>query len=90
MGVTKHLKQSVHGSGVYSDFNTRCDDESYYIEGGDETLGWDCIDIVENEYGDLLIDFLVYTNMCMLNDRSLGINDFNWIKTTGKYVVDLL
>ncbi len=40
-----------------------------------------------NQYGDLLIDFLVNTSMCMMNGRLPGTNDYTYIRCTGKYVV---
>ncbi len=73
---------------VCGDLNSRCGDLSDYIEGVDDIPRRECIDTEENEYGDLLIDFLVNTNMCMLNGRLSGKNDFTFIKTTGKSVVD--
>ena len=38
------------------------------------------IDQTENEYGDLLLDLLIDSNMCMLNGR-LGENNFTCVST---------
>ncbi len=58
---------------VCGDFNARCDDEIDSIEGVDQIPEWDCIDRVENEYGDLQIDVQVNTNIYMLNGCIYGI-----------------
>ena len=47
------------------------------------------IHIKHNSYGQLLIDFLVDCNLCMINGRS-GENDFTNINTNGSSVVDYI
>ena len=47
----------------------------------------DVIDHTSNVNGDLFIDFLVDSGMCMVNGR-LGQNDFTHVSHRGKSVVD--
>ena len=74
---------------VAGDFNGRCGELPDYIEGADEVMPREVVDYTENEYGDLLIDFAINTNMCMLNGRGVEKgNNFTFISKTGKSVVD--
>ena len=45
------------------------------------------IDTTTNSYCDILLEFLIDCNLCMLNGR-LGTHDFTHISTRGKSVVD--
>ena len=46
------------------------------------------IDFTSNMYGNLLLDFLINSNMCMLNGWKCINNDFTSVSTKGLAVVD--
>ena len=73
---------------ICGDFNSRCGDASDYIEGIDDVRERDIIDVTSNHYGDLLLDFLVDCNFCMINGRVKGKNDFTSVSHRGRSVVD--
>ena len=52
---------------ICGDFNSRCGSNEDYIEGIDEIQEMEVIDFTSNMYGNLLLDFLINSNMCMLN-----------------------
>ncbi len=58
------------------------------IAGVDDILPREHVDEGVNEYGDLLIDFLVNTNMFMMNGRLPGTNDYTYIRCTWRSVID--
>ena len=72
---------------VYGDFNVRCGDLNDFIRGVDCIPDREIIDFHLNKYGELLIDFLINTNMCFLNGRGKN-NDFTSVSTNGRAVVD--
>jgi len=72
---------------ICGDFNARCGNIQDFIEGVDNVQIRNVIDDVSNRNGDLLIEFLVDCNMCMLNGRT-GSHDFTNISSKGKSVVD--
>ena len=72
---------------ICGDFNSRVGDASEFIEGVDDVTPCDVIDHTSNVNGDLFIDFLVDSGMCMVNGR-LGQNDFTHVSHRGKSVVD--
>ncbi|VDI50696.1 Hypothetical predicted protein [Mytilus galloprovincialis] len=74
---------------IVGDFNSRCSDTSDFIEGVDEIPSRETIDQGSNANGDLLIDFLVDCNICMINGRK-GKQDFTCISKRGKSVVDYI
>ena len=74
---------------ICGDFNSRCGDESDYIEGVDSIPPREVIDDKMNPYGQLLIDFLIDCNLCMLNGRT-GENNFTNINVSGSSVVDYM
>ena len=59
---------------ICGDFNARCGDESDFI-GVDGVPQRDVIDDKMNPFGQLLIDFLIDCNLCMINGRN-GENNF--------------
>ena len=69
------------------DFNARLGSEPDYIEGVDIVKPREIIDESTNSYCDILSDFLIDCNLCMLNGR-LGENNFTHVSTRGKSVVD--
>ena len=73
---------------VCGDFNGRCGSLEDFISGVDFLQERNVIDFKTNFYGELLIDFLVNTNMCMLNGRNFECNDYTSISVKGLAVVD--
>ena len=73
---------------ICGDFNSRCGGLSDYVEGVDDAPPRSSLDTVDEEYGDMFIEFLVDCNMCMLNGRVGQQNDFTFVSTRGKSVVD--
>ena len=71
------------------DFNARCGDESDFIKGVDGVPQRDVIDDKMNPFGQLLIDFLIDYNLCMINGRN-GENNFTNINGNGSSVVDYI
>lgn len=61
---------------ICGDFNSRCGDLKDFIEGVDMLPCRDVLDFKVNKYGHLMIDFLLSSNMCMLNGRNSTKNDF--------------
>lgn len=55
---------------ICGDFNSRCGDESDFIEGVDSIPARNVIDFACNEYSDVFIEYLVGANFCMLNGRN--------------------
>ena len=72
---------------ICGDFNARLGSESDYIEGVDVVTPRMVIYTTINSYCDILLDFLIDCNLCMLNGR-LRTHDFTHISTQGKSVVD--
>jgi len=75
---------------VCGDFNSRCGNIPDFIEGVDTIGEREIIDTTRNRYGDLFCDFLIRSNMCILNGRNNGTNDFTSISTRGSAVVDYI
>ena len=73
---------------ICGDFNSRCGEASDYVEGVDDVRERDVIDVTSNHYGDLLLNFLVDCNFCMINGRVKGKNDFTHVSHRGRSVVD--
>ena len=53
---------------ICGDFNSRVGDASEFIEGVDDVTPREIIDHSSNVNGDLFIDFLVDSGMCMVNE----------------------
>ncbi|CAG2228752.1 unnamed protein product [Mytilus edulis] len=73
---------------IGGDVNSRFGSEQDYIQGVDDINDREIIDFSSNKYGDLLIDFLTSCNLCMLNGRADGNNDFTCVSKRGRSVVD--
>ncbi|XP_063415945.1 uncharacterized protein LOC134697591 [Mytilus trossulus] len=84
-----YMYQNIGQMYIVGDFNSRCSDISDFIEGVDDVTPREVIDYSSNTNGDLLIDFLVDCNLCMLNGRK-GKQDFTCISKRGKSVVDFI
>ena len=74
---------------IGGDFNTRCANVSDFIEGVDLIKDREVIDEVENSYCNLLMEFLISANFCILNGR-LGKQNFTSISHKGRAVVDYI
>ncbi|CAC5360420.1 unnamed protein product [Mytilus coruscus] len=83
------MYQNIGKLYICGDFNSRCRDAQDFIEGVDNVIVEirEIVDIISNRNGDLLIEFLIDCNMCMVNGQ-IGSQDFTHIKCTGKSVVD--
>lgn len=46
------------------------------------------IDVTENHYGNILVDFLVDSNFCMVNGRVGNNDNFTCVSKKGRSVVD--
>ncbi|VDI58181.1 Hypothetical predicted protein [Mytilus galloprovincialis] len=82
-----YMYQNIGKLYICGDFNSRCGDAQDFMKGVDNVQIREIVDSVSNRNGDLLIEFLVDCNMCMVNGR-IGSQDFTHIKGTGKSVVD--
>ena len=77
------------------DYNVRVvsfrrDDHRVYdnIEGIDIVPNRNIVDFTCNDYGSVMIDFLINSIFCVLNGRNCTINDFTCIRPQGTSVVD--
>ena len=73
---------------ICGDFNSRCGELDDFIIGVDVLPQRKVIDFTLNNYGERLIDCLINTNMCMLNGRSDGDQNYTSISVNGSSVVD--
>ena len=73
---------------ICGDFNSRCGSLHDYISGVDVLPERNTVDFTINSYGELFIDFLINTNLCILNGRNSVKNDFTSISVKGCSVVD--
>ena len=55
--------------------------EDDFIEGVDPVCEPHVVDHKRNKFGDLLLDFLINVNYCMLNGRNHTSNDFTSVST---------
>lgn len=70
------------------DFNARVSNLDDYIQGIDNIKDRNVVDYKCNKYGELLCDFLINTNCCILNGRNYKNNDYTFVNTQGMSVVD--
>lgn len=73
---------------ISGDFNSRCGELQDFIVGVDDIPERDIIDFTANAYGELFIEFLINSNMCMLNGRNCVQNDYTSVSVKGSSVVD--
>jgi hypothetical protein len=73
---------------ICGDFNSRIGDNCDCIIGVDDLPDRNIVDFSCNAYGDKLLDFLIDSNMCLLNGRNYIKNDFTSISAKGCAVVD--
>lgn len=88
--LTEQVYQYQNIGKIYicGDVNSRCGEASDYIVGVDDVIERDIIDSILNHYGDLLLNFLIDCNFCILNGRVTGKNDFTHVSHRGRSVVD--
>ena len=72
---------------ICGNFSSRCGDESDFTKGVDGVRPREVIDGKLNSYGQLLIEFLIDCNLCMINGRNVE-NDFTNINGNRKSVVE--
>ena len=70
------------------DFNSRCGDMDDYIAGVDKVPERNVIDFKRNAYGELLCEYLMNSNCCILNGRKCVKNNYTFISPLGSSVVD--
>ena len=75
---------------VFGDFNARVGNAEDFIAGVDDIPERDVIDFNKNQYCDVFIDFLISTNMCILNGRNYKTNNFTSVSCKGSAVVDFV
>ena len=73
---------------IYGDFDSRCSDKADYTVGVDKIPERDVVDFSCKWYGEVLIDFLINENYCVLNERKFVKNDFTSVSGRGSAVVD--
>ena len=70
------------------DFNAGVSKLDDFIPGIDSISERNVVDFKCNKYGELLCDFLINSNCCVLNGRNYKTNDFTFVSTQGTSVVD--
>ncbi|CAC5378479.1 unnamed protein product [Mytilus coruscus] len=80
-----YMYQNIGKLYICGDFNARCGDMQDFIEGVDDVQIRAVIDDVLNRNGEMLIEFLVDCNLCMLNGR-IGKQNYTNISSKGKSV----
>ena len=65
-------------------FNSRCGDMVDFVEGINDLNHRDIVDLSVNKYGHLLIEFLLNSNVCILNGRNSNLNGFTCITSVGR------
>ncbi|CAG2197790.1 unnamed protein product [Mytilus edulis] len=70
------------------DLNSRCADMEDFIPWVDDIMERDVIDYVSNAYGEILCDFLINSNCCILNGRNTKSNNYTYVSKRGSSVVD--
>ena len=73
---------------IFGDFNARIGDQEDFIAGVDTLPQRDVKDFSKNQYCDVFVDFLISTNMCILNGRNFKVNNFASVSSKGSAVVD--
>ena len=73
---------------ICGNFNSRCGLNDDFIVGIDDIPERNVIDFTSNAYDNILIEFLINSNMCMLNGRNCINKDFTSVSTKGLAVVD--
>jgi hypothetical protein len=72
---------------VCDDFSSRCGDTDDFIAGIDNIEPRNIVDFNTHSYGDHLIQFLIESDMCILNGRNYFVNDFTSLSVKGCSIV---
>ena len=73
---------------IFGDFNARVGDQEDFVAGVDTIPQRHIVDYNKNQYCDVFIDFLISTNICILNGRNFKTNNFTSVSSKGSAVVD--
>ena len=73
---------------LFLETNARVGDQENFINGVDTIPKRHIVDYNNNQYCDVFIDFLISTNMCILNGRNFKTNNFTSVSSKGSAVVD--
>lgn len=82
-----------HYDAVYivGDVNSRLGDKTDFVENIDNIPARKVIDHTHNSHGEVFLDFLLESKMCVVNGRISPVNDnFTRVHTTGSSVVDYI
>ena len=83
-----HQYQFGGGIMICGDINSRIGGLSDTISGVDNVPPRDIVDNKVNVYSNVFLDFLISSELCVLNGRNFITNDFTRIGSTGCSVVD--
>lgn len=72
---------------ICGDFNVRCSNFEDFIAGVDSISDRDVIDFSSNKYGEVLSQFLIDTNWCILKAEIRQKNSYTCIRPRGSSVV---
>ena len=73
---------------ICGDFNGRCGNLEDFISGVVDIEHRNVVDFKTNLYGEILNEYLINSNMCILNGRNFIKNDFTSVSVKGYAVVD--
>lgn len=68
--------------------NAQVGDQENFIDGVDTIPQRHMVDYNKNQYCDVFIDFLISTNLCILNGINFKTNNFTSVSLKGSAVVD--
>ena len=78
-----HVFQKDSDLMAFGDFNSRIGDSEDFIPGVDNLPPRNTVDFQKNTYCNIFLDFLISTNLCVLNGRNFDTNDFTYVSTQG-------
>ena len=73
---------------ICGDFNSRCGDNDDFIAGIDNVCERHVVDFKTNYHCNVLLEYLINFNSCILNGRNFKHNDFTSISTKESSAVD--
>ena len=73
---------------ICGDFNARVGNLNDFVQSVDNLPQRNHIDTCKNSHGQVLVDFLQESNMCIVNGRIEGADTYTCISTKGQSVVD--
>ena len=86
--VSKYRYQTLGNNFICGDFNGRCGNLEDFISWVDAIGHRNVVDFKTNFYDEVLIEFLINTNMYILNGRNYFRNDFTSVSVKGLSVLD--